>query len=133
MKKIKLNHADEYECKQDWPEDCFVQGGGDGIVVSKADFDKAFSRLDMVRGVLRLIAKKSAIYHTAFFEAFPESPDTFIRGEGKTVEEAEENAWKQYTKITQCPGHEFEARGYKNGCGFCKRCDLFMANVIDLT
>ena len=54
---------------------------------------------------------KGDCYETAFFEVYPKKdPDTFIRGQGKTINEAEEEAWKQYEKIINCHKHEFERR-----------------------
>lgn len=68
MRQIKNNSTFEpYNCICDWPDDCFVQGGGDGIVIVR-DGDN---------------------YNTAYFEAFPKNPDCFIRGEGETMEDAE--------------------------------------------
>jgi hypothetical protein len=67
----------------------------------------------------------------AFFEVFPSNPPTFIRGEGATVEEAEEAAWKKLVKISRCPKHEFERRGYKSGAGLCKHCNLFLSDVFE--
>ena len=58
-----------YECKYDWKDNCFVQCGDEGVVLDKVDS-----------------------YLTAFFEAFPKEPKTFIRGEGKTIAEAEKQA-----------------------------------------
>ena len=89
-----------------WPDDCTVQWGGEGFVL-----------------------KSNGNYRTAFFEAFPENPSTFIRGEGKTIVEAELIAWKQFQKIIACTNHEFERRAYKNGVGFCKHCNLFNADA----
>lgn len=68
-------------------------------------------------------------YRTAFVEAFIDG--TFIRGEGETIEKAEKAAWKQYQQRQQCPGHEWEPRGYKNRAGFCKHCNTFQSDVID--
>lgn len=102
-----LSKIDNYETRHDWP--CFVQCGDGGIV----------------------FLTKGGSYRTAFFEAFPRNPDTFIRGEGKTVAEAEEECWAKWQKITACPGHEWERRGYKNGGCFCKHCNLFMVGVLE--
>ena len=102
----------EYECRHPWPlDDCFVQSGDMGLVLRDKD--------------------KGGSYNTAFFEAFPRYPDTFIRGEGETIAEAEDQAWNKYQKHLNCPGHEFERRGYKNGAGFCKHCDLFSGHQFD--
>lgn len=97
-----------YECKQDWLDDCFVQCGDEGFVVSEKDS-----------------------YLTAYFEAFPNNPKTFIRGEGKTIEEAEKKAWETLQLYSSCPNHEFERRGYENGVGFCKHCNLFNSNAFE--
>ncbi|EOU1990218.1 hypothetical protein [Clostridium perfringens] len=72
---------------------------------------------------------KGDCYETAFFEVYPKDPDTFIRGQGKTINEAEEEAWKQYEKIINCHKHEFERRGYENGLGFCKHCGLLKSKA----
>ena len=99
-----------YDCQYPWPDDCFVQSGDRGIVIT----DKGS-------------------YRTAFFEAFPRSPNTFIRGEGETIQAAEAQAWGEYQRVSSCPGpngHEFEARGYENGAGICKHCGMFSTNVI---
>lgn len=97
-----------YECKYDWKDNCFVQCGDEGVVLDKADS-----------------------YLTAFFEAFPKEPKTFIRGEGKTIAEAEKQAWETLEKYTSCSNHEFERRGYENGVGFCKHCNLFNSNAFE--
>lgn len=97
-----------YECKFDWPDDCSVQCGDRGIVLSA-----------------------NGSYRTAFFEAFPKDPKTFIRGQGETIEMAERAAWNNYERIVGCNSHEFERRGYKNGSGICKHCELFKSNVFE--
>jgi len=100
----------------DWPADCFIQSGGDGLVL---DGDKS--------------------YKTAFFEAFPKiivnskSQSAFIRGEGKSIDEAETQAWNHYTKILNCGNHIFERRGYETGAGICKNCNLFLSKVFEKT
>lgn len=111
---------DPHPCQYDWPGDCFVQCGGHGLVVPK--------------GVLESLLigekpEKSKSYTTAFFEAFPS--DTFIRGEGDTIEEAEGKCWEKYQRGLACKGHEFERRGYKNGAGFCKYCNFFKSGVFE--
>jgi len=109
MKKARtgtLTDAPFYDCQCDWPEDCAVQAGDNGFVFDTKDH--------------------TGDYRTSFFEAFPRTPATFLRGEGATIAEAELSAWKQYEKILSCAEHEFERRGYDNGGGFCKHCGLFM-------
>lgn len=82
-----------------WPDDCRIQGGSSGIVFSpKGD------------------------YRTAFVEAFPQHPGTFIRGEGDTVEEAEAACYKKYKIYKNCDHPAFEARHYRNGSGYCTAC-----------
>lgn len=64
-------------------------------------------------------------YRTAFFEAFPTRPKTFIRGEGPSLAAAEEAAWTKYKRIKECPAHDFERRGREDEYGFCRHCNLF--------
>ena len=106
MKLARNSFGNPYECKKDWPDNCGVQCGSNGIVLFK-----------------------KGNYRTAFFEAFPKNPSTFIRGEGSTIEEAEESAWQQYERYNHCEKHEFERRGYTNGSGFCKHCGLFQSKI----
>lgn len=107
MRKLK----NEYECKKDWPEDCFVQGDNTGIVIGGEEGTRK----------------------TAFFEAFPAEPNsTFIRGEGKTLEEAEEEAFKELTKYLSCPGHEFERKD-STGRGKCSHCGIEVSDVFEST
>lgn len=111
MKKIAKDSSNrEYECEYSWDEDCFVQYGTNGLVVSE-----------------------NGNYETAFFEVFPKNPTTFIRGEGKTVEEAEKQAWEQLEKYKNCQKHEFERRGYTNGAGFCKHCGMFKSHAFEIS
>lgn len=93
-----------YTLRHEWPDDCRVQGGHNGVV----------------------LRSKGENYRTAYFEAFPQ---TFIRGEGETLEEAEDAAWEKFMRRSTCPAHEYESRGYKNGAGFCKHCNNFKSGV----
>lgn len=93
-----------------WPEHWLVQGSGGGLVVRR----------------------DRSTYRTAFFEVFPDEPSTFVRGEGATLTEAEDAAWEQVQRIVTCPQHEFETRGYTNGAGLCRHCDLFASGVFDV-
>lgn len=104
----------KWACKKPWPDDCFVQCGDGGIVF-----------------VENAVPDEEPIYETAFFEAFPRNPNTFIRGEGATIEEAEASAWNKFEKYCACPGHEFERRNYKNGAGFCKHCNMFGSKAFE--
>jgi hypothetical protein len=87
-----------WPCRHDWPLGLFCQGG-DGYV----------------GGV-------------AFFEAFPRDPDTFLRGEGPTVEDAEDACWARYVRIRECSGHELVQDGVSPH-GTCRHCGLWQANV----
>lgn len=64
---------------------------------------------------------------TPFFEAFP--PNTFIRGEGDTIEDAERKAFAQYEREKSCDhffGRHHPRRGtYTNGGAFCHFCGRF--------
>ncbi len=68
---------------------------------------------------------------TPFFEAF--LPGTFIRGEGRTIAEAEDRAFDQYAGEQTCrhlwgrqrPGRDL----YLNGAGWCRRCSAFRSEM----
>jgi len=92
-----------------WPGDCPIQWGNNGVV----------------------FRKDGEAYRTAFFEAFPRNPGTFIRGEGKTVAEAEGKAWARYEKIRACTEHAFERRDYRNGAGICAKCGMFKSGAFE--
>jgi hypothetical protein len=105
----------QHVAQHPWPEDVYLQGGGHGLVFSNDGND----------------------YITAFVEAFP--GQTFLRGEGKTVAEAEDSAWKQYLRYRNCDGNlkfgewhgPYERRQYRNGAGFCTRCGIWMNKVFE--
>lgn len=99
MKTARKSFGEDYECKKEWPEDMFVQCGGSGLVISKSGDN----------------------YTTAFFEAFPKAPSCFLRGEGSSIEEAEEDCWNRYQKVLTCD-HEMERRDRTDGYGYCKHC-----------
>ena len=99
MKQARNSSNKPYDCKKDWPEDCFVQCGDKGLVISRS----------------------SDSYTTAFFEAFPKNPSCFLRGEGANIEEAEEDCWNRYLKVKSCD-HEMERRDRTDGYGYCKHC-----------
>lgn len=105
------NH--QWECAKPWPDDCFVQCGDGGIVFYQDE------------------SGNHSHYDTAFFEAFPNSPSTFIRGEGQSIEEAEAKAWADYEKYCACSAHEFERRDYDNGVGFCRHCGMFSSGAFE--
>ena len=109
MKTARKSFGPDYECKKEWPEEIFVQCGGSGVVFSK-----------------------EGNYSTAFFEAFPKSPSCFLRGEGATIEEAEEKCWNSYQKILVCD-HEMERRDRTDGYAYCKHCSYSSTVFAPLT
>lgn len=104
MATLKLNNGKSYELQHPWP-DFKIQANGTGVVVGKEP------------------------YLTAFFEAFPREPSTFIRGEGADVQTAENNAWEKYQRILACKNHEYK-RHNDNGSGICIHCGLFQRDVL---
>ena len=106
-KKARKSIGEPYDCLCNWPENCFVQCGERGIVGSRS----------------------GDVYETAFFEAFPKAPSTFIRGEGKNIQEAEEHAWNQYNKYLSCNHHEYKRHGKDSEHGICIHCGLFTSHV----
>lgn len=115
--KVRMSGGPEYDSKYEWG--CFCQGGSDGIVLPKGSLDKVFGE-EPLKGLAEGMASEEC-YTTAFFEAFPRNPNCFLRGEGKTIEEAEESCWKKYQKVLTC-NHEMERRGRTDGYGYCKHC-----------
>jgi hypothetical protein len=93
-----------------WPADCQVQWGDRGLVFDHEGGHRT----------------------TAFFEAFPTDPPTFIRGEGATVPLAEQAAWAQFARQAACPGHTFTRAGYRNGAGLCSGCGLFASGIFEV-
>lgn len=98
--------GDPFLCTKPWDKDSLVQCGSKGVVFSQ-----------------------NSTYKTAFFE-YADS-DKFIRGEGLTIQDAEEDAFLKYEKIINCKNHVFERRNYKNGAGICRHCQLFKSKVFD--
>jgi hypothetical protein len=98
MKTAKKSFGGPYTCLKPWDKEMYVQSGSSGLVLSD-----------------------NGNYSTAFFEAFPKNPSCFLRGEGKTIEEAEANCWDKYQKVVTCD-HEMERRNRTDGYGYCKNC-----------
>ena len=113
-----------------------IQGGDNGIVLPSGSMEAALNDSSKAVGVgaagLGLI-EPQGFYRTAVFEAFPRNPSTFIRGEGRSLAEAEESAWLQFQKIGSCPSHEFERRGYRTGAAICRHCGLFSSHALATT
>jgi hypothetical protein len=95
----------DHDAVHPWPAGTYLQGGNTGLV----------------------FRQDGTTYRTAFVEAFVD--DTFIRGEGETVTEAEAQAWVKFSRYRACPGHDYETRGYTNGAGFCRHCGKFASDV----
>lgn len=104
MPQVRTSFSGPFESIHPWPGAELLQAGGKGLVLSS-----------------------EGNYTTAFFEAFID--DTFIRGEGQTLAEAETNAWNKYQAYNKCPKHEWEPRNYTNGVGFCKNCNKFKSKA----
>lgn len=106
MTKIKISaSASDYDSPHDYG-DARVQGGNNGLVIDSKDTTRS--------------------YRTAFVEAFIDN--SFVRGEGKTLEEADDACWAKIVKRRSCSEHEFIPRSYTNGAGFCKHCGYFASN-----
>ena len=128
MKTARRSFGKPWECQKPWPDDCFVQCGDSGIVLGKSgSLEKVLTGSDPLTELAKGMADTDS-YMTAFFEAFPKNPRTFIRGEGKTIEEAEASAYARFERFVRCQndrGHKYDRRGYTNGAGFCHRCGMF--------
>jgi hypothetical protein len=108
--KISLQSWETY-----FPEEknLLIQGGEEGLVFSK-----------------------DGNYLTAFVEVFPKvlkdkhgTFSSFIRGEGKSFEAAEKEAFDLLFKAKTCPNHDWEPRGRTDGCGYCKNCNVFNSSA----
>jgi hypothetical protein len=100
----------DYVSRLPWPDAVELQGGKRGFV---------------------FCADGSPTYETAFVEAFC---GTFLRGEGKTIAEAEDACWSQFITMMACPSAPdhgpFEARQYTNGAGYCARRGAWFPKVL---
>lgn len=128
MKTAKQSFAKEpYVCQKPWDESTFCQCGGNGVVFTAGSLEESLSdpkeQIETIKTVIGEETQKKH-YRTAFFEAFPKNPNCFIRGEGKSVQEAEEKAWDKYQKILNCHTHEWDRRNRTDGYVFCSKCPL---------
>lgn len=69
-----------------------------------------------------------------FVEVSVHDPYTVIRGEGYTVEEAEDVCWRKFEAYRGCSDGSgehgpFERRQYADGRGFCTKCDTWMLGI----
>lgn len=123
---MKIRNTD-HDAQCDWPDNIRIQGGSSGLVIRKPGSFEGFTSAFLTGDKESLRTEMSNTYTTAFVEVF--THDTFIRGEGVTVEEAEAVAFKKFQRQSACPGHKYEARNYQNGCGFCIHCNHFGSGV----
>lgn len=107
MTRIPLSpaHMTFHDSSHDYG-DVFVQGGRNGMVLNRAD---------------------GSSYRTAFVECSPKG--SFIRGEGDTLQTADDNCWAKLQAYLGCAQHVWEARQYRNGGGFCRTCNQFGSGV----
>lgn len=117
-----------YSCAHPWPIDCGVQCGGSGIVLTTGSLREMLE--EPLVGLVKLseavaVDKGPGHYTTAFFEAFPADPSCFLRGEGPTVQEAEQKCWEWYQRVLLCEGaHDYDRRDRRDGYGFCRICGV---------
>lgn len=106
----KISNTPEY-ARHPWPPDVFVQGGARGLVLVHDGPD----------------------YRTAFVEAFPHG--TFLRGEGKTIADAEDACWAKYRLYLTCDGSAqhgpYDPGRYENGVGHCVKCGTSFSGVCE--
>lgn len=95
-----LGKRAEYLCAFPWP-DCYVQAGERGIVFTHAPTDPLADMLSAVIVAADTAPQRADRYTTAFFEAFIRRPDSFLRGEGATVAEAEARCWAVAKGVAQ--------------------------------
>ena len=122
----------DWQPKQAWSTDDngWMQWGESGLVLKKGSLGKVLEADDPLHELHDEIVDEGT-YTTAFFEVFPENPNTFIRGEGVDLDAAEKQAYDNLQKYLACSEHEFERRDYENGAGFCKHCGLFKSEAFD--
>lgn len=118
-----------YVLRHPWPAGTFLQAGSTYARVPATAAHKADPDVYVHEG-------HALVESGRFMEAFPETPSTFLRGEGATFIAAEDALWARWTRITGCGSpsgsHEYETRGYRNGAGICVHCGLFSSGVFDL-
>lgn len=105
---VSMSCSREYVAKNDWGKE-YIQGGESGLVLDGKDS-----------------------YNTAFIEVFPtiNGYSTFIRGEGKTMRDAEEEALQKVKRMEACKTHDFERKDRKDGSATCKKCKLFSSTAL---
>ena len=69
----------------------------------------------------------------AFVECFPEEPSCYLRGEGATLAESEQNCWAWYQRVVDGHEHIWDSRGREDGYGYCSTCHVGMSDVLPVT
>ncbi|MFJ2420687.1 hypothetical protein [Streptomyces brevispora] len=112
--RISFHGHGTHIARHPWPDETVVSAG-EGVVFRRASKPG-----------------EPATYTTLFVEVYPPGA-AFIRGEGVTPQECENSAWTQYRLALDCAdgsgSHDWEPRGYRNGAGFCSRCNTFRSRV----
>jgi hypothetical protein len=99
-----------YTPKCAWGDDVEIQWGDHGITIHRQE--------------------KTVTPVHAFFEAFPRNPNTFLRGEGESLEEAEKKCFAWYSKMMNCGTHEWDRRDRTDGYAYCRKCQIG-ATILD--
>lgn len=111
---IDFRSQGTYETQHPWPAETTVSAGKGIVFARNTKEDEPTS------------------YGTLFMEVYPPGA-AFIRGEGDSPESCENAAWAKYQLAINCSdgsgNHDWEARNYQNGAGFCSRCNTFGSKV----
>lgn len=103
-----------HESRHPWPAETVVSAGSGVVFRRNAKEDEPRS------------------YRTLFMEVYPPGA-AFIRGEGESPAACEDMAWNKYQLALNCSdgseSHDWETRSYRNGAGFCSRCNTFGSQV----
>jgi hypothetical protein len=118
-----------YVCRKKWGKDCSVKCGSDSLSLNSDDLNKKLKKIIELDDEINISSRT-----VAFFEAyFNMEPSCVIRGEGKTIEEAEVAAYRQYRKILTCHHFELDRRGRADGFAYCKACPYYGMILYPLT
>lgn len=97
--------SDDYlnESKFDWPLDSKAQCGG---------------------GVIDNIGKE------VFFEVYINTPNTYVRGTGESLQAAEQMAWEKWTSFKDCD-HKFKRKFEHSTLGICECCGMTVYDMYE--
>lgn len=111
---VDFRSQGSYEARHPWPAETTVSAGTGVVFIRNAKPGEARS------------------YGTLFMEVYPPGA-SFIRGEGETPQACEDAAWAKYQLALQCSDqsgtHDSEPRDYRNGAGFCTKCNTFRSKI----